>query len=446
MADGVVVHPTDYWAAWDADNAFWERLRVRVVRSVAIAAGTALVGAFASGAQVRRTGEVVIAVTNGQDDGAYLDYFVSNRVAVKASTGVQLATFRPDSFAAVDLAPGAPTRGDRGLLASASTARPGPGPRPNAASRHTWPPVSPASSPAPVPAPPRLVRRPRRPPHPPPLPGAGRPWPWPSGPPTPGDARNGATSSGRPERRAGVVEAGSVVPVALDDLLASHEAERVRRLAALTAAVMAAVVLGMEQWEAWAAELEATDAESTLAALLALDRFPELVDLSGAEAALASAAVDLEALGADQAIAEAEEVTDERPDVAPLLGAFFATAALTSTALWVLDEIRCQVHLGLLVDSVVTTMRSWLSFAVPRTVATEGVRALSTGATAAVLTYDTVDLAWRTEAGPCPICADLAGALIDVGTGIPPAHPNCRCSTVPWPVGDKVPATVGAAA
>lgn len=69
---------------------------VRVVVTPAIAAGTALVGAFSTGAQIfRRTG-ITVEMTNSNEDD-----FKTNLVAIRAEERLGLAVYRPGAFGTV---------------------------------------------------------------------------------------------------------------------------------------------------------------------------------------------------------------------------------------------------------------------------------------------------------------------------------------------------------
>jgi HK97 family phage major capsid protein len=64
----------------------------------AIAAGTVLVGAFNSAAQLFRKGGVQVDSTNSNEDD-----FKYNRVALRAEERILLAVYRPTAFVKVTL-------------------------------------------------------------------------------------------------------------------------------------------------------------------------------------------------------------------------------------------------------------------------------------------------------------------------------------------------------
>lgn len=110
--DGIVVNPDD-WATIallkDADGRYlgngpfgmgqsetlWGK---RVVVTEAMDAGTALVGAFGTAAQVFRRGGLTVEASN-----SHSDYFRKNLTAVRAEERLALAVYRPQSFATADL-------------------------------------------------------------------------------------------------------------------------------------------------------------------------------------------------------------------------------------------------------------------------------------------------------------------------------------------------------
>jgi HK97 family phage major capsid protein len=69
---------------------------VPVALSSRITAGTALVGAFATGGQIFRRGGVRVDATN-----AHADFFVKNLVAIRAEERLALAVYRPAAFGLV---------------------------------------------------------------------------------------------------------------------------------------------------------------------------------------------------------------------------------------------------------------------------------------------------------------------------------------------------------
>jgi len=67
-----------------------------VVPTPAIVAGTALVGAFRSAAQIFRKGGIRVEASNSHDD-----YFIRNLVAIRAEERLALAVYRPGAFGTV---------------------------------------------------------------------------------------------------------------------------------------------------------------------------------------------------------------------------------------------------------------------------------------------------------------------------------------------------------
>jgi HK97 family phage major capsid protein len=117
MADGVVINPTDYQRlrlAKDANNQYmgggffqgqygngsmdWQPplWGLRTVVSPAVAAGTALVGAFQAASTVYRKGGVRVESTNSHDED-----FAYNRVRTRIEERVALAVRIPSAFVAV---------------------------------------------------------------------------------------------------------------------------------------------------------------------------------------------------------------------------------------------------------------------------------------------------------------------------------------------------------
>jgi HK97 family phage major capsid protein len=110
--DGIVINPTD-WAAiktlkdgndnyvggnpfsGEASDSIWGK---RVVATNAVAAGTALVGAFGTAAQVFRRGGLTVEATN-----SHSDFFVKNLTMIRAESRLALAVYRAEAFATVDL-------------------------------------------------------------------------------------------------------------------------------------------------------------------------------------------------------------------------------------------------------------------------------------------------------------------------------------------------------
>ena len=60
--------------------------------------GTALVGAFATGAQVYRRGGLIVEMSN-----SHSDWFAKDQVAVRAESRLALAVTRPEAFSTADL-------------------------------------------------------------------------------------------------------------------------------------------------------------------------------------------------------------------------------------------------------------------------------------------------------------------------------------------------------
>ena len=110
--DGIVMHPDD-WAtvqtlkddmgrylgvgpfAGENSERLWGK---RVVVTAAIARGTALVGAFATGAQIFRRGGLSVEASN-----SHADFFQKNKTAIRAEERLALAVYRPQAFATADL-------------------------------------------------------------------------------------------------------------------------------------------------------------------------------------------------------------------------------------------------------------------------------------------------------------------------------------------------------
>jgi HK97 family phage major capsid protein len=123
--DGIVIHPTDWQTIRllkDANQQYYgggpftgaygngatlneqgqnggsgESLwGIRVVVTPAIAQGTALVGAFGTGAQVLRRTGITVEMTNSNEDD-----FKNNLVAIRAEERLGLAVYRPGAFGTV---------------------------------------------------------------------------------------------------------------------------------------------------------------------------------------------------------------------------------------------------------------------------------------------------------------------------------------------------------
>ena len=69
-----------------------------VVVTSAMVPGTALVGAFSTGAQVFRRGGLTVEASN-----SHSDYFRKNLTAVRAEERLGLAVYRPAAFATANL-------------------------------------------------------------------------------------------------------------------------------------------------------------------------------------------------------------------------------------------------------------------------------------------------------------------------------------------------------
>ncbi len=110
MPDGVVVNPAD-WAqillTKSDDGAYLTAGPFSAIQSPtlwglpvavtpSIAAGTALVGAFKTGAQVFRRGGIRVEASN-----SHQDYFIKNLVAIRAEERLALAVYRPGAFGKV---------------------------------------------------------------------------------------------------------------------------------------------------------------------------------------------------------------------------------------------------------------------------------------------------------------------------------------------------------
>jgi HK97 family phage major capsid protein len=110
--DGIIMNPTN-WASIalskNADDQYYAggpfntppvpRLwGLPVVLTPSIAAGTALVGAFRTAAQVFRKGGIRVEATN-----SHASYFITNMVAIRAEERLALAVYRPAAFGKVTL-------------------------------------------------------------------------------------------------------------------------------------------------------------------------------------------------------------------------------------------------------------------------------------------------------------------------------------------------------
>lgn len=107
---GIVIHPTNWLTILLSKTDTGEYIGVgpfgRVVAptlwnlpvavSPVITAGTALVGAFRTAAQIFRKGGINVAITN-----SHQDYFIKNLVAIRAEERLALAVYRPGAFGEV---------------------------------------------------------------------------------------------------------------------------------------------------------------------------------------------------------------------------------------------------------------------------------------------------------------------------------------------------------
>ncbi|AYN55878.1 major capsid protein [Microbacterium phage Coltrane] len=113
-ADAIVINPADYEVirlSKDANGQYYgggpfeggatpNLWGYRTVVTPAIAAGTVLVGAFNSAAQLFRKGGIQVDSTNSNEDD-----FKYNRIALRAEERVLLAVYRPAAFVEVTLTP-----------------------------------------------------------------------------------------------------------------------------------------------------------------------------------------------------------------------------------------------------------------------------------------------------------------------------------------------------
>lgn len=110
-ADGIVINPADYEVLRLAKNGDGDYYAggpfsggnpglwgVRTVVTPAIAAGTVLVGAFGTSAQLFRKGGLTVDATNSNEDD-----FKYNRVALRAEERILLAVYRPAAFVKLTL-------------------------------------------------------------------------------------------------------------------------------------------------------------------------------------------------------------------------------------------------------------------------------------------------------------------------------------------------------
>ncbi len=114
--DGIVIHPTDWDAIKLSKDANFQYFSggpmlgqygnggmggdtlwgLPVVVTAAIAANTALVGAFGTGAQVFRRNNLTVEASN-----SHADFFQTNKTAIRAEQRLALAVYRPSAFHAI---------------------------------------------------------------------------------------------------------------------------------------------------------------------------------------------------------------------------------------------------------------------------------------------------------------------------------------------------------
>jgi HK97 family phage major capsid protein len=109
-ADGYVIHPANWAKIIMTKTSTGEYMTAGPFSAVqsptlwglpvavtpAIAAGTALVGAFKTGAQIFRKGGIRVEASN-----SHQDFFVKNLVAIRAEERLALAVYRPQAFGKV---------------------------------------------------------------------------------------------------------------------------------------------------------------------------------------------------------------------------------------------------------------------------------------------------------------------------------------------------------
>lgn len=95
---GVVIHPSSYRVGYLADPTFWAGLGVAVVRSRAVGTAKALVGNFANAAQIHER-QLSVTLSN-----SHADYFVKNKVVIRAELREALRTHAPAEFVDATLA------------------------------------------------------------------------------------------------------------------------------------------------------------------------------------------------------------------------------------------------------------------------------------------------------------------------------------------------------
>jgi HK97 family phage major capsid protein len=110
MPDGYVLHPSNWVATLMAKTSTGEYFNggpfspiqqptlwgLPVAVTPVIAAGTGLVGAFKTGAQIFRKGGVRVEASN-----SHADFFIKNLVAIRAEERLALAVYRPAAFGTV---------------------------------------------------------------------------------------------------------------------------------------------------------------------------------------------------------------------------------------------------------------------------------------------------------------------------------------------------------
>ncbi len=110
--DAIVVHPDDWQDIQTLKDGFGRYLGSGpfvaaqgptlwgkpVIVTTAIDAGTALVGAFASAAQVFRRGGLSLEASN-----SHADFFQHNKTAIRCEERLALAIYRPEAFATADI-------------------------------------------------------------------------------------------------------------------------------------------------------------------------------------------------------------------------------------------------------------------------------------------------------------------------------------------------------
>jgi HK97 family phage major capsid protein len=110
MPDGVVINPANWQTIQlmkDANGQYYGSgpfapavqatiWGLPAVKTPTIAAGTALVGAFQSSAQVFRKGGIRVEASNSHND-----FFQKNLVALRAEERLALAVYRPAAFGTV---------------------------------------------------------------------------------------------------------------------------------------------------------------------------------------------------------------------------------------------------------------------------------------------------------------------------------------------------------